>query len=309
VYVALDQIPLELGGATSRVELGLDRPEPLQADTGRLEPVEGADLILSDTIARVRAARELIGRNRQQALRGLTAALYRAYAREAQTQRQLQERELESSSANVWTAAHDRISALLQEHAGDRFPLSSRLSLLIGFPFHNPAIRVRPENPVDAKQYDESVRLWERLLAEDKEFAAKVEAILDEVQTALDARRVQIQVDFAKALNAAADRSTAEAAKAIESRLPDFVGTLAQRSDIRIPPLPAESMSLPPVPAPSIRLQTPDRPLGQLRRELLEQDLQIWLAQKGYVRARSPLEGPDRTQEFAAWIKARKAGV
>jgi len=308
-YVDLSKIPADTIPIPKGGEVGITTPTPLSGDQQTLPRLEGAQVSMGQTAERVRAAKALIQKNREQALKGLTSALYRAYSREAEAESRLREQDLTKASEAMWDAAFGKISALLKEHAGDRAPLANRLAFLIGFPFRNPKDRPRPENKVDAKAYDEAVVAWQKLLAEDREFAARVQAILEQVQAGVDDKKVDQRVAFTRALNAAADRSRSEANQAVSSKLPEFVGTLSERADVRIPSTPEKTVSLGPVPPIATTTPRSTQPQTNLRLLLLEQDLKIWLAQNGYVRAKDPSSGRDRTQEFADWLKARRAGL
>ena len=302
--IPADTIPIPKGG-----EVGTATPAPLPGDQQTLPRLEGAQVSMSQTAERVQAAKELIRQNREQALKGLTSALYRAYSREAEAESRLKQQDQVKQSEAMWNAAFGKISLLLKDHASDRAPLANRLAFLIGFPFRDPKVRPRPENKVDAKAYDEAVAAWGKLLVEDREFAARVQAMLDQVQAEIDSKRVDQRVAFTRALNAAADRSKSEAAQAVSSKLPEFEGSLSGRSDVRIPPTPEKTVSLGPVPPIATTTPRSAQPQTNLRLLLLEQDLKIWLAQNGYVRAKDPSSGRDRTQEFADWLKARRAGL
>ena len=308
-YVDLNKIPADTIPIPKGGEVGTATPAPLPGDQQTLPRLEGAQVSMSQTAERVRVAKKLIQKNREQALKGLTSALYRAYSREAEAESRLKEQDLVKASETMWNAAFGRISELLKDHAGARAPLANRLAFLIGFPFRNPKERPRPENKVDAKAYDEAVAAWEKILAEDKVFAARVQAILEQVQAEVDSKKVDQKVAFTRALNAAADRSRAEANQAVASKLPEFVGTLSERTDVRIPPTPEKTVSLGPVPPIATAAPRSAQPQTNLRLLLLEQDLKIWLAQNGYVRAKDANSGRDRTQEFADWLKARRAGL
>lgn len=308
-YVDLSKIPADTIPIPKGGDVGVTTPAPLPGDQQTLPRLEGAQVSMSQTAERVQAARELIRKNREQALKGLTSALYRAYSREAEAESRLKEQDFIKASEAMWNVAFGKISLLLQDHASDRAPIANRLAFLIGFPFRNPKDRPRPENKTDAKAYDEAVAAWQKLLAEDKDFAAKAQAILEQVQAELESKRVDQKVAFTRALNAAADRSQAEARQAVSSKLPEFVGSLSERSDVRIPPTPEKTVSLGPVPPIATTTPRSYQPRTNLRLLLLEQDLKIWLAQNGYVRARDPNSGRDRTQEFADWLKARRAGL
>ena len=309
VFVDLSKIPADTIPIPKGGEVGTATPAPLPGDQQTLERLEGAQVSMGQTAERVRAAKVLINRNREQALKGLTSALYRAYSREAEAESRLKEQDLVKASEGMWNAALNRISALLKEHAADRMPLANRLAFLIGFPFKDPKDRPRPENKVDAKDYDEAVAAWEKILADDKEFAKRAQAVLDQVQAEVDQKHLEQKVSYTRALNAAADRSRTEAAQAVSSKLPEFVGRLSERSDVSIPPTPERTVSLGPVAPIATTTPRSAQPQSNLRLLLLEQDLKIWLAQNGYVLARDPNSGRDRTQEFADWLKARRAGL
>lgn len=302
--ISADTIPIPKGGAVATAT-----PQALPGDQQTLPRLEGAQVAVSQTAERVQAAKELIRKNREQALKGLTSALYRAYSREAEANSRLKEQDFVKASEAMWNAAFGKISILLQEHASDRAPLANRLAFLIGFPFRNPEQQPRPENKVDAKSYDEAVAAWRQLLSEDREFAARVQAILDQVQAEIQSKQVDQRAEFVRALNAAADRSRSEASQAVASKLPEFVGSLSERTDVQIPPTPEKTVSLGPVPPISTAPPRSAQPQTNLRLLLLEQDLKIWLAQNGYARTDNPNAGPDRTKEFADWLKARRAGL
>ena len=193
---------------------------------------------MSETSQRIRIAREIIAENRKSALRGLANALNRSYTEKAVADRKLRELDLRNAAGALWDRAFEDVSAILKRHGRERLPLQNRLALLVGFPSQDPEPKPRPLNKIDAKRFDEAVSTWRKLLAEDKAFAARAQAVLDQMQEEIDRRRVQIQIDFTKALNAASDRSQSEAENAVESQLPDFVGGLSQRPDVRLDPEP-----------------------------------------------------------------------
>lgn len=288
------------------------RTTPLSSLPGAsrtLSGQQGAQIDLSATADRVRDARRLIEENRQQALRGLTRALYRSYARAVEAERELKVRDLEKVSEALWDAAFGQISQRLQGHARTRLPMQNVLALIVGFPYENPGRLPRPEDRHDAKRLDLAIQAWKDLLTADRAFAEEAERILGQVRQELDSRRVQIQVDLSQGLNSAAEKSQMEAQQALQSSLPDFLGTLSQRPDLRLPAVPPTSVILPPVPVPTLSDPRRQAERLDLRREFLEQELSIWLAQNGYVLARNPGLSRDRTKEFAAWIKQRQPGT
>lgn len=309
VLVDLEAVPLEPEQPVAGVDLRSPAVPALPAESHTLQRLEGAELALSETEERVRESRKLIDENRRQALRSLTAALYRSYERAARAERRQNQRDLEVLAEELWDKAFAGISSGLHDHAANRLPLVSRLALLVGFPPTDPALQPRPENVHDARTYDEAVAAWTKLLAADREFAASAQALLDLVQQELDLRRLEFQVNFGKALNIAAERSKFEAEEAISSRLPEVVGALSQQQDLSILPEPEKTIQLPAVPTlPSQRIE-PGFAYESLRRGFLEHQLRIWLAQNGYVLASGQRAIPDRTKEFIAWIRKRRPGL
>ena len=278
---------------------------PLPAEEKTLTVLEGADLALGDTKARMDQARALIRQNREAARRSLAAALYRAYSTEAETARTERERKLLVDSESLWDQAFNELSNRLKGHAARRFPLSVRLAFLVGFPFDDPSRSPRPDGTRRARRYDEAVEAWKTLLAEDAAFAKVAEGLLAEVESKIAQERVEIQVEFARRLNEFAARSGQEADASIESYDVEFPGALASGPEFIVRPEAERSRSFgavssPPRPRESEPIVAPDP------RQFLEHELRIWLAQNGYRRVMSPMAGADRTEEFKNWIATRR---
>jgi hypothetical protein len=308
VYVDLEALAPPMPPAARALDLP---PSPAAAPGSAefvLPALSGQEHSLAEARSRLARARQLVASNRAEALRGLRSALYRTYAREAEGERRLRELELEKTAQDLWDRAFDRLHELLQEHAKDRTPYLNVLALLAGFPLSNPALRPRPENRQDARRYDRAVEAWKRLQEEDAEFAALARRFLESVEDEIAARRTDILADFTRALNQAADRSAREAEQAIAGRGPDFEGRLGLPEDVRLPTAPAREATLGPAPPPPSQPFEPFPAAPDLSREFLEHDLHIWLAQNGYVRAAKPEGGADATQEFADWMRKRRAG-
>lgn len=308
VYVDLSKVSVpETTPSPARIS-AVPSADRIEGQELTLSAMRGAELALSDTRARLENARRLIVQNQDAARRSLAAALFRAYSREAEVARTESQRKLEADADSIWRAALDEVSEGLKEHAADRFPLATRLAFLLGFPFSNPAESPRPEGSRRQRRYDEAVEAWKKLLAEDREFAAFAAQLMQKVEAKIAEERVQIQIEFSTKLNEFAEKAREEADAAVTSNLPDFSGTLVERSDLTIPAEPEKTVSVPPV-APPSGSRAASGPTRLERREFLEHELSIWLAQNGYRRAASPTFGADRTKEFADWIKTRQAGL
>lgn len=307
VYVNLDAIP-EAGIALPERALPKGgQARPLPSEQKSLAVLEGADLALADTKARMDQARALIRQNREAARRSLAAGLYRAYAKEAEAARTERERSLRLKSDALWDEAFKELSAKLKNHARRRFPLSVRLAFLVGFPFEDPAQSPRPERVWGARRYDEAVEAWKKLLEEDADFAKVAEALLEEVESKIAQERVEIQVEFARRLNEYAARSGQEADASIESYDAEFPGALASGPELTVRAESERERNIPSLGAP--KAPSPRNPVvAPEARQFLEHELRIWLAQNGYRRAMSPGTGVDRTEEFRNWIDSRRNG-
>jgi len=281
----------------------------LPAQATRLPDLGSAQVALSDTRARIRAARELIRQNRQEALRSLTAAIYRALADRAEADRIAAFGRLDNQMEELRNETDRRISDRLHESARTRWPLANRLALLVGFPPTDPAGMPSPETPLDRRRRAEAVAAWTALLAEDAAYEAAVRALLKELETDLSTRRAEIVGDFGRWLNEASDRAGREAQAALANSLPDSMGRFAEETDVQVPASPGRTLSYGSVErlrgGPSTAPQTSNEP----QHKNLEHDLAIWLAQNGYRRAARAAGVPNRTREFKAWLEARNAGL
>lgn len=308
VYVDLDAAARTLAEPSFEVVAPAVSSPSLPAQSFRLPALSGAQLALTATKDRLEQARRIVRENRDEALRSLTAALYRAYAAEAEAEREAKAEGMAEAIEARWQSAESEISELLQHSAGRRWPLQNRLAFLAGFPFSDPALRPRPENRFDARRYDEAVAAWKALLAEDARFAAEVRRIVEAVEAEISSRRSAIMIDFTRALNEAADRARAEAPQAVAGNLPDYMGQFAESADVEVPATPERTINFEAVGTLPRAVPASDEPTPETRHRNLEQDLRIWLEQNGYHRAPKRGGVPDRTREFIQWMESRNAG-
>ncbi len=269
----------------------------------------GAQLNLSETRDRLAAARALIQRDREEALRSLASALYRALSEEAEMKRLAAFAELDSRAESAWERSRDALSRLLQDSASRRWPLANRLALLSGFPLSDPARLPAAENPQDQRRRAEAETAWRNLLAEDASFAAAAQRVLEQAEADVSSRRSQIVIEFSQALNAAGERAEREAKAALATAETDAMGRFAESGDIQVPPTQGVRKDFPARPPLTNRPPALETRPKDARRRFLEQELRIWLAQNGWRQGAQKSGAPDRTREFKAWLEARNAGL
>ena len=308
VYVDLSAIPVEGLGPMPEIEAPHPTFGAASAVSTTSMPMKSVEVNLGNTGRRIAAARDLIAKNREEALRGLSQALYRNYSREAEAQRRQAVRDLRELLPTLWDEGFGEISDLLHDHAEDRWPLLVKVALIVGFPLVDPASLPEGNTVWQKQRRAEAIDKYQKLKGEDAEYERQADQIMASIENDIANRRVQIQIEHVRKLNTASDRATAEAKQAVENNMPDFTPSFGPASDVRLPAvqpnvasLPAVEVSAPPVEA------SPERP--NLRRQFLEHELSIWLGQNGYRRSATRLGVADRTKEFARWIQARRTGL
>lgn len=254
------------------------------------------------------SAEATLEENRARAQRQLARTLASEYRQELEAEANRRIAALEPLRREAEEAAQSAIRAIFEAYAEKRSVLIARLAAIVGFPDPNPR-SLPPRRQVDApaqKLLDEAASLREQINQVDREYEADVERTLASVeekyQIDLTNLQASLEQERADALARAEKQAEAEARESFEALRPAMI----QPQEISLPGAPARSQTLPAVPAAPDPPQVVGEALGpERRRKLIEAQLDVWAAARGYIISKSEGGARNATREFIQWREER----
>lgn len=253
-----------------------------------------------------RSRAELIAeleRERSAAEAALARRLRDAYAAEAKADEFARLREIEGARLEGAADVVTKLRARFEAYDAKRAPLVARLAFLIGFP--DPGPRPSDNANEDARRRTAEAATSRTRLAElDREFDAYVAELQAQAEAELAIRLAKLREDLVSVRRELEARAAREAREQVARIAADLDLRLGGGEPVRLPAVPARSVTLPAsTPLPRVDFtpaSPPDRLLERLRSEL-----RIW---SGLHRVRVVSAAPrvrDATAEFEKWRNPR----
>ncbi len=310
VFVNLDQL------ARRDVPQVVDLPDLPDAKLTSIPPQdarlpESAGVIILDRAAgKIEIARKLIEADRESAIRTLSRRLATLRSEAIETEKLRALEELRSRQAEYMEAVYAQLYAIFQRYAKERGPKFARAEFL---QFRRPDLYISRSSPTNfaQKQREEMEALRKVVAQMDAEYNRQATELLDNVQIQLSGELGAVQAKYETLKANAIGQAETDARRAIERAGASSDLNLGQNRSVVVSAVRGESVrvggssqSTKPIsgltPAPVVSEAE--------RRASLEQQLEIWLKTKGFVKAKSRSEGTDLTEEFDAWRKSHRVG-
>lgn len=276
-------------------------PKPtLGATTGTIPAVPPQDLLLGANERRLQSVMDEIAKNRRDTEAAVRKRLERAYLADVQRARTARRDELGPQHTALLDKVYAELRQVFEKHASRRFLPQVELAMRVGWPDPDPkSTRTAPPRVIELREALAEIDADYR--RERDEMLAKAYAIIDTQLSALESEMARLEAEaIERASHEAIARARASEVEALEKA--------PMRKNAKLPALSQESVTTqapdPPIEAP--KLETPD--FRDVDRQLLQSELRIFLAHRGYRRAARPSEGRDATQEFIEWRKPFHAG-
>ncbi len=258
---------------------------------------------------RLQAARRSIERNRELALRDLQVELFRAYSRDIERYRAIQEAVLAGSQRSAFDDAYAAVSSAFEGYSAQRGGKLRRLALLIGFPF--PAAFPQPNPAVfwSEKRIAEASLLRKQIDELDASFLMKADSLLGAAGQRVADLRTGLELDIVQRQDEMLQRARMEA----ETALKEGGGRIEVRlADARPPGL--ETPRVPTITIAGVegieaaKAWNPVSGAPAFAESSLRHDLRLWAELRGYRLVAAGQNGRDATKEFVAWISTRRLG-
>lgn len=273
-------------------------------------PRSAGTLILDKAEGKIEIARKLILADRNTAIRTLSRRLAAIRSEEIDVQKIKALEDLEARQIAYLSGIYDQLFTIFRRYAVSRGPKSVRAEVLR---VRKPDLYVSWTNPTNfaEKQKAELDALRVAIRHLDDEYNRQANELLDNAQIQLSSDRGGLQAKYETLRASAIDQAEADARRTIEKSSQATDLNLGQNRSVVVSEVRGESVriagsSQSTNPAPNID-SSPVVSLGE-RRASLEQQLEIWLRTRGFVRAKTRSEGTDVTEEFIAWRTSHRLG-
>jgi hypothetical protein len=312
VFVDVQQVVLLDHRETPAVEPIPEPPDPLPALSARLPALERRVVGTGVTQERLQEARQVIRENQRQAYQDLLRAFQRAATREGERLAAQMLLELEPIRLELREQTAERIRSAFEQYAEQKGPLLARLAALVGFPDPDPqSLRQSTEVRYFPPRHEEAREVRAQLAAVEKKYDAMVAQIMADIQAQFDVDLTRVQAQIEQMRQDLHQQAVAEATRQVQRAQEELTATLVQREIIVVPPEPARIVEIPagqrPERVPTLAPQIEAEP-GWGPAEIVESDLEIYLAVNGYIRSTTRRGARDVTAEFIEWRRARVAG-
>jgi hypothetical protein len=246
-------------------------------------------------------------KSEDQAVLELTRRLRETYLVEVRRIEQERLADLDPTKKAYTKVVFDRIRQIFDAYANKRGPLVIRLSFLVGFPDPDPASTRVPDSsrPLQKKRFDESKRLREQIVLLDKQYDASVVNELNSLRESNEEAFTRLKVDIEELRSKAEQQAIDEARKQINTNRDEVRSLIIDSPSVVLESVGKKKVAFAPASKPKM-LKTPAVNLSDGREEI-KVDLDIWMAQKGYVLG-SREKGVDVTLEFILWRKMQLDG-
>lgn len=299
VFVDLSRVPLpERRPALPEVPKA-PRPK-VGSVTATIPAIPSQELLLGANEKRLQAVLDEVARNRRNTEAAVRKRLERAYLADVQRARAARRQELEPKHEALLDEVYAGLREVFESYANRRFRPQVELALRAGWPDPDPeSVRKAPE-PV--------VELRKQLAELDAGYRRERDARLAAAYEIIDTELSSLAAEMARLESEALDRATREAVARARTTEVEALAKSPMRKNVLLPALPEETVTTrapdPPIEAP--KLVTPD--FRDVDRALLESELRIFLAHRGYRFAPKGARARDATQEFIEWRKPFQSG-
>lgn len=264
------------------------------------------------TIERLEAARRLIAENRGRSIASLSAMLKRIYLAQANDEIAKRDKDVQPEHDTILAAALGRLRDLFEEYGLERGPLLARLNILVRN--SDLADQSVPENAdaITKANVVAANKVRVQLRALDERYNGEATRLLAEAQKEIEGELATLRAEAAKTRTAAEQKAVSEAeskANQTEVSLDVQVKQLVPSSLPAVAPRQVIVQGSAPMPPPPTDKQKPIFGSLEQRRQLLDQEIDIWVRTTGRIRTKPGTKGSrDATTEFLQWRSAHKVG-
>lgn len=268
-------------------------------------------LILDRAEGKIEAARQLIQRDRELAIRTLSRRMAGVVGDEIEANKLRALEDFKRDQEALIRSVYGELFDLFEDYALARGPKVARKRLL---QVRKPDLYVSRGNPTGfaEQQKAELAQVSEDIRTDDVEYDRQARQLLNEAELRLSGELGKIQLQFETEKANAIEKAQVDARQAIEKSGRDFNLNLGENKSVRVEDVPARSVGLP-----GATLSPPD--LGPIksqgrvvsdteRLKSLGQQLEIWLKTKGLVLSKSRSGVRDATAEFNEWRTTHQLG-
>jgi hypothetical protein len=273
-------------------------------------PRSTGTLILDKAEGKIEIARKLILADRNTAIRTLSRRLAAIRSEEIDLQKIKALNDLEERQTAYLAGIYDQLFAIFHRYAISRGPKTVRAEVLR---VRKPDLYVSWTSPTDfaKKQKAELDALRAAIGNLDAEYNRQANELLNNAQIQLSSDRGGLEAKYETLRANAISQAESDARRTIEKSSQASDLNLGQNRSVVVSEVRGESVrvagsSQPTNPVPNLD-SSPVVSLGE-RRASLEQQLEIWLRTRGFIRAKTRSEGTDVTEEFIAWRTSHRLG-
>lgn len=260
---------------------------------------------------KIDVAKKLIAEDREAAKKRLARRLASIANSNVDNEKRLALEALQKQQDAYLDEVFDQLFAIFQKYADQRGPKAVRASLLRAkrtsiFSSRNRSIKAEDDRRAELRALREAINELE------EDYDNEAQRLLTEAEFKLSQEQGKVQAEFEIKRVKALDQSENEASRAIDQATSHLDLDLGQNSSVTVDSVNSRTVtvtgSTPPT-KPILPAQSIERVVDRAeRRQLIEQQLEIWLKTKGYVLAKSRSGGADATNEFDAWRKTHRLG-
>ena len=254
-------------------------------------------------------AEQILGANRQKAVKELTALLTERYTREAERAGEKRIHELDPKRQAAYQSAQAAVQQEFEAYAQKRAPLIAEITSIVGFPDPNPNSLPPPASapPFAVAKLQHAADLRNEINKLDANYENRILDLLSAAgkQYNVDLATIEkeIEADRKEAMRRAESEAVTEAATTYRSLRPILLGP----AKVDLPGQPAQSVQLPAVPAPLSAPNIRERTLTFSQRQaILKSQLDMWAKLNGYEVVKDPQDGKDMTTQFVKWRQEHK---
>lgn len=273
-------------------------------------PKSSGVVILDRAAGKIELARELIEKDRENAIRTLSRRLATVRSEQIEVEKIKALEELRLRQAEYMTTVYAQLYSIFEKYAKERGPKFARADFL---KYRRPDLYISRTHPTNfAQKQREEMEALRKVVAElDDEYNRQATRILDEAQIQLSSELGSVQAKYETLRANAIDQAERDARRAIERASASSDLNLGQNRSVVVSEVPGESVRV----NGSSQSSKPISGLDPVqvvnaseRRNSLEQQLEIWLKTRGFERAKVRSDGADATEEFDAWRKSHRVG-
>jgi|GEM_PF-2719811 len=287
-----------------------DRAAKIPASTVTLPHSPG--IVLYDKAeGKIAAARKLIEADREQAKKTLARRLAAIQNAKIDDAKRKAMEDLLAEQQKYLDGVYDQLFALFQKYALNRGPKTVRVELLLATRSIFAPSRLKTA-PIAAKQAQELADLRKAIQDMDDSYDGEAEKLITDAEYKLSADQGELHAKFETLRANALEAADKQAQQAIDKATGNLDLNLGQNRSVAVDSVSSRSVAVP-------GSEGKQRPIvfesrqgavttEEQQRHQLEQQLDIWLKTRGFIRARSSQEGRDATNEFDAWRKTHRVG-